>query len=124
MKPWQPDRKQWRVIWTVYAVAFLCAVGDWFDTFFDEGRDPGPFIGFVVIAGVLIVWRLQGACEKPEVKAEITSTETSGISARGMAALPSDLRADLDAFHAAVEADQGGTIYRLARWFNNWRQRR
>jgi hypothetical protein len=53
---WQPDRHQWRVIWT-YALAFLVSV-DW--NYLDPPMKSSTFIGFAVIAGALVIWRMEG----------------------------------------------------------------
>jgi hypothetical protein len=53
--PEQPGRSAWRVIWVVFALALLVAVG-W------NGPIPttqGTFIVFAVIAGALMIWRQQ-----------------------------------------------------------------
>ena len=53
--PEQPDRSAWRVIWVVFALALLVAVGR-------DGQIPsrqGTFIVFAVIAGALMIWRQQ-----------------------------------------------------------------
>ena len=54
---WDPDKKQWRVIWTVYGIAFLTAV-NW-GPYDDTPMDTGPFLTLVVIAGVLVLWRME-----------------------------------------------------------------
>ena len=60
MKLWVPDRRQWFVIWTVYAVVVL-AVMDL--SVMEAGYPPiegDTFIGLVVVAGALVVWQMQG----------------------------------------------------------------
>ena len=57
MKLWQPHRRQWRVLWGVYAIAFVFSV-DW--QYFDPPMESVTFIGFIIIAGVLVIWRMQG----------------------------------------------------------------
>ena len=51
MKPWHPERRQWRVIWIVYTITFLFSV---------VGMTASKIIGFVITAGALIIWRMQG----------------------------------------------------------------
>ena len=60
MKLWLPNRRQWFVIWAVYALVVLSSV-DW--DYLAAGYAPmeaETFLVLVVIAGALIVWRMQG----------------------------------------------------------------
>ncbi len=53
---WSPDDQQWKVIWGVYGIAFFFSLN-----FFENGApmDAGWFIFYVVVAGALVLWRME-----------------------------------------------------------------
>ena len=55
---WQPDKRQWRVIATVFVVASSLWLGDgWF---FGRESDDDELAVAIVGAGMLLVWFLDG----------------------------------------------------------------
>ena len=54
MKIWQPDPMQWCVIWAVYALAL------WIDFPVFGRQEEGKAITFLVIAGLLVLWFMEG----------------------------------------------------------------
>ena len=53
--PWSPDKKQWRIIWLIYAVVFVASM-NW-DGYSDTPMDGSVFVVLVVIAGALVLLR-------------------------------------------------------------------
>ena len=59
MAAWRPKPAQWKIIWAIYAIAFLYSL-DW-----TYGNPPstGQFIAFIVIGGAILIWRMQGKAD-------------------------------------------------------------
>jgi hypothetical protein len=65
------NRKQWQAVWITLFVALLClAVAWWWET------------GVVLVVGAVVVWKLAGAMERPEI-AVVKSVRCGGCGAIG-----------------------------------------
>jgi hypothetical protein len=65
------NRKQWRAVWISLVVALLCAaVALWWET------------GVVLVVGAVVVWKLGGAVERPEI-ATVKSVRCGGCGSIG-----------------------------------------
>jgi len=54
---WRPDKRQWRVMWVVYAIVFVMSMNS--GPYASTPMDGGVFVILLVIGAAMVLWRME-----------------------------------------------------------------